>query len=369
MTGRPTPMTGTVELPVSRFPMPVCTAVCILLLACLGSQRAFAQEAADAPRPSASPVRSEDLPRASIPGDYLSWDIPSESRDAITRGLKAGDYETVEEALVRLIGQDPKSQRLLTFLARVFFIDRKPLNCAVALKKAERLEPLKESDRFTLALCYVILKWYDWASEEFSKLEKSNPGNVLYPYWQGRIAYDKYAYAEAIEKFKKSLELDPGFTRAYDNLGLCYQAMSDDESAMKYFEHAVALNRSRLPSSPWPPLNYGMLLLKQGLTDEAEPYLVEAVRLGPGMALAHHQLGVALEKQEKYTDAIDEMKKAVELDPTYPEVHFTLAHVYKQLGNKDRADLEFNTFQKLKQEQSNGENPAPSGQASDNPHR
>ena len=47
-----------------------------------------------------------------------------------------------QNTLVKLAEQDPNSPRLLTFLARIFFIDKKPLNCAIALKKAEKLEPL-----------------------------------------------------------------------------------------------------------------------------------------------------------------------------------------------------------------------------------
>jgi tetratricopeptide (TPR) repeat protein len=312
-------------------------------------------------------VQTEDVPPARLPDDFPSWNIPADARDAITSGLKAGDYDRVEVTLVKLVEQEPKSPHLLTFLARVFFIDRKYLNCAIALKKAERLEPLKESDQFTLALCYVILKRADWASQEFEKLARANPGNALYPYWQGRVAYDGYAYQAAIEKFNKALELDPQLSRAYDNLGLCYEAMSDNESAVKCYERAVSLNRRRLPSSPWPPLNYGMLLLRQDALDQAEALLREAVNLGPRMALTHHQLGIVLAKQKRYSDAVLELRKAAELDPTYPEAHLTLANVYRQMSQKELADGELSTFQKLKQAQKDREHSADSGQASDRP--
>jgi tetratricopeptide (TPR) repeat protein len=312
-------------------------------------------------------MQAEDVPQAPIPADYQSWNITPDARTAITDGLKAGDYELVESTLVKLVEQDQKSPQLLTFLARIFFIDKKHLNCAVALKKAEKLEPLKESDQFMLALCYVVLRRPDWASQEFEKLARSNPGSALYSYWQGRIAYDSYAYPAAIEKFNKALALDPEFPKAYDNLALCYEAMSDNESAAKHYERATLLNRKKIPASPWPPLNYGMLLLRQGLLDRAESFLREAVSLGPGVPLAHHQLGVLLAKKEMFSDSIDELKKAAELDPAYPEVHFTLAHVYKQLGDREKADMELSAFQKLKQAQKDRENAAGASQMSDRP--
>jgi len=352
---------------VHRFPISVPVASYLALLACLCSRPAFVQTTAEKLTASGPPMQTEDIPQTAIPKDYLSWNIPSDARIMITNGLKAGNYDLVENTLVNLVEQDPKSPQLLTFLARIFFIDKKHLNCAIALKKAERLELLKESDRFTLALCYVILKRADWASEEFEKLARSNPGNALYPYWQGRVAYDGYAYPAAIEKFNKALELDPEFSRAYDNLGLCYEAMSNIESAVKCYERAVSLNRKRLPASPWPPLNYGMLLLRQGSLDQAETFLREAVDLGPGMPLTHHQLGAVLAKQKRFSDAVDELKKAVGLDSTYPEAHFTLALAYRQLGDSEQANLELDAFQKLKQAQEDRERGAGAGQTSDKP--
>ncbi len=322
---------------------------------------------AETPRVMQPLAQTEDGPRIRLPDDFPSWNIPADARNVITAGLKAGDYSLVETTLVRLIEQDPKSPQLLSFVARVFFADRRYLNCAIALKKAEKLEPLKEPDQFTLALCYVILKKTDWASEEFEKLARSNTGNALYPYWQGRIAYDRYAYQAAIEKFNRALELDPELPRAYDNLGLCYEALSENESAVKCYERAVSLNRKRLPASPWPPLNYGMLLLRQDSLDQAETLLREAVSLGPGMPLPHHQLGIALAKQKRYSDAVVDLRKAAELDPTYPEVHLTLAQVYRQMGQKQLAEGELGSFQKLKQARKDREDGADSSHANDRP--
>ncbi len=349
------------------FPAPVSAGVRIALLAFSGLLAALAQTTEETPHALRPSIQSEDIPQVRVPDDFASWNIPPDVRDTITNGLKARDYDIVENTLVKFVEQNPKSPQALTLLARVFFVDGKYLNCAIALKKAEKLEPLKEPDQFTLALCYVIMKKVDWASQEFEKLARSYPGNALYPYWQGRIAYDGYAYHAAIEKFNKALELDPELPRAYDNLGLCYEAMSDNESAVKCYGRAVSLNRKRLPASPWPPLNYGMLLLRQDLLDQAETLLREAVSFGPAIPQTHHQLGAALAKQKKFPDAIAELKKAVDLDPTYAEAHFTLAYVYKRQGDMQNAASELNVFQKLKQAQKDGGDSAGSSQMNERP--
>jgi Flp pilus assembly protein TadD len=110
-----------------------------------------------------------------------------------------------------------------------------------------------------------------------------------------------------------------------------------------------------------------MLLLRQDSLDQAETLLREAVDLGPRMALTHHQLGIVLAKQRRCSDAVLELRKAAELDPTYPEAHLTLAGVYRQMRQKELADGELSTFQKLKQAQKDRDHSADSGQAGDRP--
>ncbi len=347
-----------------RFSFSGFCALCVALLAGVSASPASAQTTDEKPRPATPPVQFEDVRPPSL-NDPSAWSISGDARTAIAEALKAGDYGLVENQLVKLIEQNPKSSQLLTFLARIFFMDNKPLNCAVALKKAERLEPLGESDQYTLALSYVNLRKSDWASKEFERLAQSYPQNALYPYWQGRLAYDSYSYAAAVEKFNKALELDPEFARAYDNLGLCYEMMSNNDLALKNYERAVNLNRKKTPASPWPPLNYGMLLLKQGSIEQAEPPLREAVTLGPKLSQTHHQLGIVLAKQKKFPEAIEELTRANEVDPTYPESHLTLAHVYRQMGEPEKAAAELDAFQELKQAQKDREKTAGSAPANE----
>ncbi len=312
--------------------------------------------------PAVAPAQSEDMPKVPALKDYTELGLPADARASITSALQRRDYTLAENLLVQHIGRDPKSAQPLLFLARIFLIDNRPLNCAIALKKAERLQPLQEPERFMLALCYVRINRAEWAAAEFEQLARSNPRNALYPYWQGRLAYDRYEYPAAIAKFDQAVQLDPGLARAYDNLGLSHEAMSNDELAAKNYEQAVSLNRKDGTPSPWPPLNYARLLLKQGALEKAEPLLRDAVAYGPKLPQTHHQMGILLGKQKKYDEAVAELKTANELDPAYAESHYTLAHVYRQLGRNEAADSELRLFERLKQAALQGKTPsAPAG--------
>ncbi len=316
----------------------------------------LAQMESQQQRPS-QPLEIQDVPQTPSLKESRDDSISTEMRIAIEELLKRKEYEKVETQLVKLIEQNPNSVPVLTFLARVFFLDGKPINCAVALKKAEKLGALKESDQYMLALSWIAMQKNDWATQEFEKMARAYPKNALYVYWLGRIEYDNYRYDAAIEKLKRALELDPESSKASDNLGLCYEGKSDFASAFQYYEKAVQLNRKKAISSPWPPVNYAALLIKNNRMEEAEPLLKEALKYSSKMPLAHYQMGLALEKQNKSAEALDSLKKAAEYDPTMPDPHFAMIRIYRQIGEKDKAASEMQVFEKLKQAQKMKEHP------------
>ena len=115
-------------------------------------------------------------------------DLPLDStaRQEIEAALKSHNYASAEAALVHAADQHPKVPLIYDYLGRIFFVDGKYLNAAIALKKSEAIQPLEEKDRFTLAMAYISLQRPEWARPELEKLAEANPRNPLYPYWQGR---------------------------------------------------------------------------------------------------------------------------------------------------------------------------------------
>jgi tetratricopeptide (TPR) repeat protein len=276
--------------------------------------------------------------------------LSPESRARLTDLLAERKFDDAEQLLVEKIEQGAPAPRLLTFLAGVFFQDGKYLNAAIALKKAEAIEPLAENDRFLLVLTYVTLNHRDWARPEIETLIRNFPRNPLYPYWLGRLDYDAMHFEAAERNFNRTLELDPVFMRAYDNLGLTQEALGKFDKAIGTYEQAIRLNRNRTPSSPWPPLNLGALFVKLNRLEEAEKVLRESLSYDPEFPQAHYQLGLALEKQKKDLEALASLEAAIQLDPDYPEPHFVLGRIYRRLGETKKAEVAWSRFEKLRRE-------------------
>ncbi len=317
---------------------------CCLAIAMLGLSAgmllpAQLQQVGEPPEQQASAAILEKLP------------LDAEKRATLEGALKARQYKQAEELLVKEIDRDPKSYPMLTLLGRVFFLDGKYLNCAIAMKKADAVSPLQNPERFTLALAYIILNHRDWASPELEKLVASDPTNPLYPYWLGRVDYDARQYKAAVVKFQKALELSPDFMKAYDNLGLSYEALAEYDNAINIYQKAVDLNRKKALPSPWPSLNLGALLVKLGKFPEAEASLKESLQYAPRFPAAHYQMGLLLEKQNRDKEALEQLRQAVQNNPSYADPHYVMSRIYQRLGEKEQADTERTAFQKLKSEQ------------------
>jgi tetratricopeptide (TPR) repeat protein len=297
--------------------------------------------------------KENDAGTISIDQSDLSLNLDPTFRFELEQALQRKDFTLAEQLIAQEIETNPNAPtyELLVYLGGLFFVDKRYLNSAVALKKAEAIEPLDNGNRFTLAMSYILLGRRDWARPELESLTKSEPGNPLYPYWVARLDYDDNEYAAAVAKLERLIEKFPGYFRAYDRLGLCLEALGRNEEAVAAYKRAIVLNRGEIKPSAWPSLNLGALLIQMGRLEESESYLHESVAIDPNFAQGHYKLGLALEKSKKYEESAASLRRASEIDPDYPDPYWALARVLRLTGDREGAKAAVKQFQKLKKEQ------------------
>jgi tetratricopeptide (TPR) repeat protein len=316
-------------------------ATVVLLGACLAS-----------PLVAQSPaIRQEDHPSERPAGDLSELQLDSSRRAELEEAMKRGDYRRAEKILVEESEREPKSPRsarLLAMAGGVFFLDRQYLDSVIAWKRAEAITPLDDRSRFTLAMAYVRLNRRDWARSELEKLAGAQPQNPLYLYWLARLEYDAQDYTSAVARLQKVIELDPTMMRAYDSLGLCYDYLGQSAEAIKSYNRAVELNRLQSKPSPWPHVDLAVTLIASNQLTEAEKNLQEALGYDSHLPQARYQLGRVLEMRGDYRAAVEALRQAATLDPTYPEPHLLLGRIYHRLGEGQLGESEIEQYQHLK---------------------
>ena len=283
--------------------------------------------------------------------ELLDRSMANPLRDQVEQAIEKREYPEAEKLLIDEIHRQPKSPDLLKVLGGVFFLDGKYLNAAIAFRKAEGIVPLDPRSRFTLAMSYVILGHRDWARPELQKLKKDDPGNFLYPYWLSRLDYDSMRYKIAVSELQEAIKLNPHFANAYDNLGLCLEALGHYDEAVHAYRRAVELNHQPPVCSPWPALNLGALLIKMNRLDEADVALKDSLHCAPRFPNAHYQLGLLLEKRGMYPEAIEQLQNAVTLKPSFADPYYALGRAYRHLGESKKAQAALDTFQDLKKKE------------------
>ncbi|HBY60116.1 MAG TPA: hypothetical protein DEH78_09860, partial [Solibacterales bacterium] len=265
--------------------------------------------------------------------------LEAAERRAVREAWQAGDRTAVRRMLAERAARTADAE-IYAWLGQSFFQSGETMQAGIAFAKADAIQPLNDADRFTLAMCYVALAMPERAGRELRRL----PETPLHIYWLARLDYDAQQFERALEGFRKALAADPGFSRAYDNLGLSLEALGRNEEAIEAYGKAMA--GEGCPA--WPRHNLGVLQRKLGRLEAAEGALRDAVRCDPNFAKAHHQLGLVLEALGRTDEAMSAQRRAVAIDPALPEPHYSLSLLLRRAGKMAEAVAELEEFRKAK---------------------
>jgi tetratricopeptide (TPR) repeat protein len=130
------------------------------------------------------------------------------------------------------------------------------------------------------------------------------------PYNRGLELAEQGAYVEAVQEFKNSLAIDPGFVDAVYNLGVTYQKIEQYERAADQFEDAVKLR----PQEPEYQFALGTCRFYLNRFDDAASDFEKVMALDPTHTKALYSLAVCYEKLGEREKAVDAWRRYLELD-------------------------------------------------------
>lgn len=154
--------------------------------------------------------------------------------------------------------------------------------------------------------------------------------NVIYcqtseeHYTRGESYLGNNMLDEAIEEFKKSIELDPNFSDPHARLGVAYLRKGMLNEALLQFNQSIVLNPSDFEAFTY----MGIIYRRKNMTDKSIIMLKKAIEINPLYITAVYNLGTAYLNKGELDRAIEYYNEVINIDSTYVRVYFRLAQVY-----------------------------------------
>lgn len=209
---------------------------------------------------------------------------------------------------------------------------------------------------------------------DVTNYEKNVPSKARVAYKRGMESVGQGHAESAITNLQEAITLYPQYVRALNDLGVVYLKLERFKDAEATFRKAIDVNKRFFH----PRLNLGLVLEKEGKYKEAlevleplynENHSMHEVRMAYATALertgraedaqklyysitettnlpaavradAYFGLGLILNRQGKYLDAIAQLEKSIGLAPNVTNSHLQLGAAYLQIKNLPDAERE-----------------------------
>ncbi len=151
------------------------------------------------------------------------------------------------------------------------------------------------------------------------------------------VYYNKGLYEEAIQELEKALSIDPNFILARNNLEIILKKSGKLDNRVKELAHHIEVE----PFDEIKTLELADTYRKLNRYSQAIIYYRKVLDFNPGSYEARFGLGITLKNLGKYDDALEEIKKSLEIKIS-PEGYRLLGEIY---FNKGIIDLAIKNFQ------------------------
>ena len=145
------------------------------------------------------------------------------------------------------------------------------------------------------------------------------------------------SHEEAVDQLRRALQIDPTFVNAHNTLANILADRGELDEAIGHFRKALETN----PNLAMTHYNLGRALAKQGDSAQAMVHYRRALELDPGDADVYNNLGLLLLSQGNLNSAIEQFHHAVRVNPNYAKAYFNLGNVYAQQDRLDDAVVNF----------------------------
>lgn len=255
--------------------------------------------------------------------------------------------------LIHQLLQKKNSAELHNLLADVEEKDGKFVDAANEYQTAAQMDST-ESNLFDWGSELLLHRTLDPAVEVFQKAIERYPNSSRLAVGLGIAYYSRGNYDDAVKSLLRAADLSPADPGCYLFLSKAYDSSpSQAEDVIRRFQRFAELQ----PNNARAQYYFAMSLWKGKRAEDPdldltqiESLLKRSIALDAKLPEAHLQLGNLYAEQKKFTDAIPEYLRALDLNADLADAHYRLGQAYIRTGEKQLAEEQFRVYQKLREQ-------------------
>lgn len=263
------------------------------------------------------------------------------------KAMQTRDFDVAAERFRAALSGCPADRELQLELGNAYFMGQHFHRAKEIAQQVLRNDPGNPTALEIKANSEYLLGDAGAAIDTFIDLLDKHPENEAAAYMLGRIYYQEDNIDQAIGQFERVLRLNNSSYKAYDNLGLCYEAKGENEKATRYFLTAIRLVEKNHPDYDTAYADLAELLLKTGNAQKAFDAAAAAANRNSTSARNFYLGGKALDQLGKTELALNWLQRSAALDPSYPQPFYLLSRIYHQLGQTQKAEQAQQKFLEL----------------------
>lgn len=281
--------------------------------------------------------------------DRLTPDSPNVHNNLGVTFVKLKRTGEAEAEFRRAIALGPGNAQAWSNLGALLNQQHRWGEALAALREAAAPQPADVTIRVLLSRALSELRRFPEAEMAGREAVRLDPRNAEAHFRVGLALGGQQKWKEAAEAYRRSVECRPE-AHAFNNLGGALDTLGRHAEAEEAYRQAIRLE----PGYALAHFNLGKNLFywKPDAAAAAEAFQ-EAVRLQPDLADAHFLLGNARVKLGDRDGAMAAFREAIRLRPEFAEAHCNLARELSDAGRYAEALPEFRTGDRLGRTQAN----------------
>lgn len=249
----------------------------------------------------------------------------------LSHSRKLSEFEEQIQVNQQTVKQMPGSAIAHYSLGNAYLTSPHHEKAIAEYKRAIELKPDYAEAYYGLGIAYYKSKNYDAAIEAYKEAIRINPDNTEAYYGLGLTYSNAKKYKEAIDVLKHVVEKEPDNVDAFEALGIANQRLGKYSESSEYFKQGIIIN---------PPKRYKSIGLNYSMSekyDEAIDAYKKAIELDSNDAEAYAGLGAVYTLSGRHQDAIESCLRAISIDSECTEAYYWLGLAHHNMGDYGKA--------------------------------